>query len=141
MKIYRNQGPLEAFAFSHLFGHLVDSSPRYGNGDGRELTADERQMLAESTERLIAKFEAEQRASLEQARLHQEQQAQVEQTARERVERQREEAERRRTQAAEDLAGFEREAKAIVRQKYSVDPDAPGWRGLVLVEVRRSLGR
>jgi hypothetical protein len=127
--------------FSRLFGHLVECSPRYGSGDGRELTADERQMLSENTERLIAQFEAEQQALLEQARLHQEQQAKVEQAARERLERQREDAERRRTQTARDLAAAELEAKAIVRQKYSVDPDAPGWRGLVLDEVRKLLAR
>lgn len=29
----------------------------------------------------------------------------------------------------------------MVRKKYSVDPEAPGWRGLVLAEARKLLGR
>jgi len=127
--------------FDRLFGHLVESSPRYGSGEGRELTADERQMLAENTERLIAQFESEHQVLLEQARLRQEQVAKVEQAARERAEQLRAEAERRRPPSEAELASVERQAKAIVRQKYSVDPDAPGWRGLVLTEARKLLGR
>lgn len=127
--------------FGRLFGHLIESSPQYGGGAGRELTADERQMLAENTERLIAQFEAEHQALLEQARLRQKQQAKVEQAARERLERQRAEAERRRPPTESEIASVEREAKAIVRQKYSVDPDMAGWRGLVLTEARKLLGR
>ncbi len=98
-------------------------------------------MLAENTERLIAQFETEHQALLEQARLRREQQEKVEQAARERAERLRAEEERRRPPTPAEIASVEREAKAIVRQKFSVDPDAPGWRGLVLAEVRKLLGR
>jgi hypothetical protein len=31
----------------------------------------------------------------------------------------------------------EAQAKQIVRAKYNVDPDLPGWRGLVLAEMGR----
>lgn len=127
--------------FDHLFGHLVKNSPRYSTGEGRELTSEERQMLAENTERLIAQFETEHQALLEQARLRREQQEKAEQAARERAERLRAEEERRRPPTPAEIASVEREAKAIVRQKFSVDPDAPGWRGLVLAEVRKLLGR
>jgi hypothetical protein len=127
--------------FSRLFGHLIESNPQYGGGDGRELTAEERLMLAENTERLIAQFEVEHQALLEQARLRQEQRAKVEQAARERLERQRAEAERRRPPSASEIASVEREAKTIVRQKYGVDPDMAGWRGLVLTEARKLLGK
>jgi hypothetical protein len=34
----------------------------------------------------------------------------------------------------------EAQAKQVVRAKYDVDPELPGWRGLVLAEVRRILG-
>lgn len=98
-------------------------------------------MLAENTERLIAQFETEHQALLEQARLRREQQEKVEQAAQERAERLRAEEERRRPPTPAEIASVEREAKAIVRQKFSVDPDAPGWRGLVLAEVRKLLGR
>jgi len=127
--------------FDKLFGHLADKAPTYGSGDGRELTAEERQMLAENTERLIAQFEAEHQVLLEQARLRREQQEKVEQAARERLERLRAEAERRRPPTPEEIASVEREAKTLVRQKFGVDPDMPGWRGLVLVEARKLLGR
>lgn len=126
---------------SRLFGHLVESFPRYGSGEGRELTAEERQMLAENTERLIVQFEAEHQVLLEQARLRREQQAKVEQAARERAERLRAEAERRRPPTPTEIASVEAQAKAIVRQKFDVDPNAPGWRGLVLAEAHKLLGR
>jgi hypothetical protein len=127
--------------FGRLFGHIADKAPQYGGGDGRELTAEERLLLAENTERLIAQFEAEHQALLEQARLRQEQLEKVEQAAREAAERRRIEAERRRPPTAAEIATVEAQAKAVVRQKFGVDPDIPGWRGLVLVEARKLLGR
>ena len=127
--------------FAKLFGHLIDRPPRYGSGDGRELTPEERLMLAENTERLIAQFESERLAALEQARLQREMQEKAQQVARERAEQQRAEAERRRPLTAEEFASVELQAKALVRQKYSVDPDAPGWRGLVTAQARKLLGR
>lgn len=127
--------------FERLFGHLVEKAPRYGSGEGWELTAEERQMLADNTERLITQLEAEHQALLEQGRLRREQQEKVEQAAEERAERLRAEVERRRPPTPAEIASVEREAKAIVRQKFSVDPDAPGWRGLVLAEASKLLGR
>lgn len=127
--------------FGRLFGQLADKAPQYRSGDGRELTAEERLMLAENTERLIAQFEAEHQALLEQARLRREQQEKVEQAAREAAERRRIDAERRRPPTAAEIASVEAQAKAVVRQKFGVDPDIPGWRGLVLVEARKLLGR
>ena len=127
--------------FDRLFGHLALQAPRYGSGEGRELTAEERFMLAENTERLISNFEAEHQVLLEQARLRQEQRAKVERAAAERAAQLRAEVEKRRPPSPAEIASVEREAKAIVRQKYDVDPDAPGWRGLVLAEAHKLLGR
>ena len=127
--------------FERLFGHLVRRSPQYGNGEGRDLTPEERHLLAENTERLIAQFEDEQRALLEQARLRQEQLDEVDRASRERLDRIRAETERRRPPTPAEIASVELEAKARVRAQYSVDPDAPGWRGLVLLEARKLLGR
>lgn len=127
--------------FDRLFGHYLTGTPYYGSGGGRELTPDERQMLAENTEQLIAQFEAEQQVELERARQTQELQAEVERAARERADRLRAEAERRRPPSAEELARVEPQAKAIVRQKYGVDPDLPGWRGLVGLEAKKLLGQ
>lgn len=127
--------------FARLFGHLLRRSPHYGSGEGRDLTPEERLMLAENTERLIARFEDERRALLEEARLRQEQQDKVEQATRERLDRLRADAERRRPPSLAEIASVELEAKARVRERYAVDPDAPGWRGLVLLEARKLLGR
>jgi len=127
--------------FEKLFGQLVGERPRYGSGDGRELTPQERLMLAENTERLIAQFEAEHQALLEQARLRREQQDKVEQAAREAAELRRAEAERHRPPTPAEIASVEAHAKALVRQKFNVDPDAPGWRGLVVAEAWKLLGR
>lgn len=127
--------------FEKLFGQIVGAHPRYGSGDGRELTAEERLMLAENTERLITQFEAEHQALLEQARLRREQQEKIEQADREASERRRAEAELRRLPTQAELASVEAQAKAAVRQKFGVDPDIPGWRGLVLAEARKLLRR
>lgn len=134
--------------FDKLFGEIVGKAPQYGGGGGRELTAEERLMLVENTERLIAQFEAEHRSLVEQSQsqLVEQRQSHSEQQHRERAEREaahrrRVEAESNRPPTPAEIASVEREAKAIVRQKFGVDPNIPGWRGLVLVEARKLLGR
>lgn len=129
--------------FARLFSDLSPRPPRYGGGEGRELTPAERQLLAENTDRLIAQFEAEHQVLLEQARLRQNQYDKVAQAAREREAQRRAEADRRRPLTDADLAPVLQEAKAAVRAKYgdSIDPDAPGWRGLVRQEAAKLLGR
>ncbi|CAN7334082.1 hypothetical protein [Rhizobacter sp. LjRoot28] len=142
--VRRDDGELGVFGsdcFERLFGHLISKPPRYGSGEGRELTAEERQILADNTERLIAQFEEEHQVLLEQARLRREQQEKVEQAARERAERLRLEVERRRPPTQAELTSVHQQAKALVRQKFNVDPDLPGWAGLVLAEARKLLGR
>ena len=98
-------------------------------------------MLAENTERLLAQFEMERTNALEQQRLRREQQELLERAAAERVREAKREAELRRPPSEAEIASVEPEAKRIVRAKYQVDPDAPGWRGLVLAEARKLLGR
>lgn len=128
--------------FSRLFHGLIpESRPRYG-GDGRTLTPEERAMLAENTERLIAQFEVEHQAELERVRLRDEERRRVERASAERASAARREAERRRPPTPAELASVEAAAKVIVREKYGVDnPDAPGWRGLVLMHARELLGK
>lgn len=128
--------------FGRLFNGLMpDARPRYGRGDGRHLTDEERLLLVWNTERLVAQFEAEHRVVLEQQRLGEEQRRRVEQAAVEKAEAARQEAERRSPPTAAEIASVELEAKAYVRQKYDVDPNAPGWRGLVLQRARELLGK
>lgn len=101
---------------------------------------EERQLLAQNTERLIARFEAEHQLALERAspqRHHLQSQLQA-------LKKQTEEENtsgRPSQPTAAQLAAVEREAKQMVRAKYGVDPDAPGWRGLVMACQRELLGR
>ena len=143
--VVRQDGVLGVYGsdcFSRLFaGTLPGGSPRYGSGDGRELTPAERLMLVENTERLIAQFETEHQEAIEQMRLRQEQTQKLAQAERERTERARLEAERRRPPSPSEMASVEAEAKQMVRAKYGVDPDAPGWRGLVMKFQHELLGR
>lgn len=128
--------------FGRLFHGLIpDARPRYGTGDGRQLTDEERALLAANTERLVAQFEAEHQATLEKLRLREEARLRIERVAAERAEAVCQEAERRRPPTAAELATVEAQAKAIVREKYRVDPNAPGWRGLVVKHARELLGK
>jgi hypothetical protein len=129
--------------FGRLFhGLFADARPRYGSGDGRQLTDEEHALLVANTDRLVAQFEAEHQVVLEKLRFREEERRRVEQAAAERADAVRREAERRRPPSAAELATVEAQAKAIVREKYGVDnPDAPGWRGLVLKHARELLGK
>jgi len=118
--------------FKKLFIGLpvASSIPQYTSSDGRHLTEEERQLLIENTERLVQQFESEyqaelvRKAALDAARpvptqthplsLH------ITTDARPAV-----------------LHISEAQAKQIVRTKYNVDPELPGWRGLVLAEMKR----
>jgi hypothetical protein len=129
--------------FGRLFHGLIpEARPRYGSGDGRPLTDEERAMLVANTESLVAQFETEHQAALEVRRLRDEQQQRLELAAAERAAAARREMERRRPPTPAEIASVEHQAKAIVREKYGVDnPDAPGWRGLVLKHARELLGK
>jgi hypothetical protein len=121
--------------FKKLFVGLPVASamPQYTSSDGRHLTDEERQLLIENTERLIQQFESEfqtelaRKAVLGATRpppvlkpslpLPPLQPTIVARTV--------------------DRNEIEKQAKQIVRAKYNVDPDLSGWRGLVLVEMKR----
>jgi hypothetical protein len=136
--------------FKRLFVGLPvgSSSPRYGTSEGRSLTDEERQLLIENTERLIQQFEAEYQAEV----------------AREAALAAKRDAERRQAPpppsqlqawpqfraprpaprprpSADERRLAEAQAKQIVRAKYNVDPELPGWHGLVLEEMRAILAK
>ena len=98
-------------------------------------------MLAANTDNLVAQFEAERQAALEQLRLRDEQKQRLERVAAEKSEAKRRETERRRPLTDAEFASVESQAKAFVREKYCADPNAPGWRGLVLQRARVLLGK
>lgn len=123
--------------FKRLFesSPVGSSTPRYTSSDGRHLTQEERQLLIENTERLIQQFEDEYQAELTRK-------AELAATIRSPVMPAAPPAQPPPppiSAAARQAA--EAEARQIVRARYGVDPELAGWRGLVLAEVRRILGR
>lgn len=138
--VIRHGGAIGVYG-SDCFGRLFRDqlgTPRYGGGAGRVLTADERKMLVQNTERLIAQFEAEHQLALEQTSVQRQRiQSQAPKAPVERGSAPRQSAH----PTTAELASVEREAKRMVRAKYGVDPDAPGWRGLVMACQRELLGR
>lgn len=126
--------------FVKLFGDVIaDAKPRYGDSEGRLLSAEERAMLKANTERLLAQFESERTSELERQRFRQEQQRSLESAAADRAEKAKRDAELRQPPSQQQIASVEMEAKRIVREKYQVDPDQAGWRGLVMAEAEKLL--
>jgi hypothetical protein len=106
----------------------VSSTPRYGTSEGRHLTEAERALL---TARLIEQFEAEHQAELSKVEAKRAPQSDASRTGGP--------TERPGVpvrHSAAEVARAEVLAKEVVRKKYNVDPDLPGWRGLVLIEMR-----
>jgi hypothetical protein len=119
--------------FKRLFtGESVSSStPRYTTSDGRELTEVERQLLIENTERLVRQFEeAYQADARRRAALVSPLPPRPESTS----------PPTARVITPAMRAAAEAKAKQIVRAKYGVNPELPGWYGLVMYEMRRILG-
>ena len=124
--------------FRHTFKALpvAAASPKYSSSEGRHLTDAERHLLIENTRHLIERFEAEfqaeveRRAALDAAR---------NQVASATVQLRREAARLPAPPSPEEERMAESQAKANVRKKFGVDPDLPGWRGLVLAEMRTLL--
>lgn len=129
--------------FKRLFesSPVGSSTPRYTSSDGRHLTQEERQLLIENTERLIQQFEAEYQAELtRKAELAATRRSPVMPAAPPAAPAAPAQPPPPPISAAARQAA-EAEARQIVRARYGVDPELAGWRGLVLAEVRRILGR
>lgn len=121
--------------FKKLFVGLTvaSSTPQYSSSEGRHLTDEERQLLVENTERLIQEFESQYQADLARKTAFV---AVPPATA------------RPTSTAPVKPATFispatrqaaESQAKQIIRSTYGVNPDLPGWSGLVLIEMERIL--
>lgn len=112
---------------------VASSTPQYTSSDGRHLTDEERQLLIENTERLIQQFETEYQAELtRKAEIEAARPAPVPKPSLPLPTQQP-------TSVEQPVARCvsEAQAKQIVRTKYNVDPELPGWRGLVLGEMKR----
>lgn len=125
--------------FKRLFAALpvASSVPRYSSSEGRHLTDEERQLLIENTERLIQQFETEYQAEVaRKSALAATQTQSRPQPKQPRVEPPQSQPLPSSQPTAAERRLAEAEAKQIVRAKYNVDPELPGWRGLVLAEMR-----
>lgn len=120
--------------FKKLFVGLpvASATPQYTSSDGRHLTDEERQLLIENTERLIQQFETEYQAELaRKAKLDSVRPAYVLKPPLP--------PQQPPTVARPVVRHItEAQAKQIVREKYNVNPELPGWRGLVLAEMERN---
>jgi len=121
--------------FKRLFaGQPISSAtPRYTSSEGRELTDEERRLLMVNTERLIQQLESRYQAELARKAVSlaalpvpaaSAQSVPPKPVA-------------RVSPAARQAA--ELQAKQIVGSTHGVNPDLPGWRGLVLIEMERIL--
>lgn len=102
---------------------------------GRHLTDEERQLLIANTERLIQQFETEHQAEHEAARKAELEAAHTAPVLKPSLPLPPQQP----TTVVRPVARHvsEAQAKQIVRTKYNVDPELPGWRGLVLQEMER----
>ena len=117
---------------------VASAIPKYSSSEGRHLTDEERQLLVENTRRLVEQFEAEYQVELERvAALRAARKPEAAATLPPHIEALRHPP----PPSAEERRLAEARAKEVVRKKYGVDPELPGWRGLVLVEMRALLGK
>jgi hypothetical protein len=123
--------------FKKLFVGLpvASSTPRYTSPEGRRLTDDERRLLIENTERLVQQFESEYQAELaRKAAL-----VAVRSTPTQTTPAPPPPPQPPTVVSAAARQAAEAHAKQIVRSKYGVNPELPGWHGLVLMEMERLL--
>jgi hypothetical protein len=143
--VVRENGAVRVFG-SECFKKLFDafpvatSTPRYTTADGRHLTEEERQLLIENTERLIQQFEAEHQSKLARKAAIAATRKLLDPPSALPIASAPSPPTPLPVNAAARQAA-EAQAKQLVRAKFGVDPELPGWRGLVLAEVRRILGQ
>lgn len=120
--------------FKKLFeGAPVSSSlPYYTSSEGRQLSKEERQMLLENTARLIERFETEYQAEL------------ASKTATSRLAPPETPATHTAKAPVAIVNSAMRQAaiaqaKQLIRSQYGVNPELPGWYGLVQSEANRIL--
>ncbi|MFM9969575.1 MAG: hypothetical protein ACKVQK_14395 [Burkholderiales bacterium] len=131
--------------FKKLFAGLpvASSSPKYSSSDGRQLTDEERQWLAANTERLIEQFESQYQEELKrQTRFASLNTKPTKTSQQERpLENPPSPVPAKPATLVSESArqAAEVQAKQIIRSTYGVNPELPGWRGLVLIEMERIL--
>ncbi|MDO8988040.1 MAG: hypothetical protein Q7U91_00235 [Sideroxyarcus sp.] len=111
--------------FKKLFGESL-SVPSYGSTEGKLLTPEERQLLIENTSRLIEKLEAEHLAAKKLKSFKP--------VAPEVVRATPLSTPSRLTNYAAEL-----QAKQELRNEFGINPDLPGWSGLVQARMKELL--
>jgi len=120
--------------FKKLFAGAPDSFsvPYYTTADGRHLTDEERQLLLENTARLIQQFEAEHQAELERK-------AALAPPSLPPAVATTPPTPKALTFTTADRQAAEAQAKQLLRKQYGINPELPGWHGLVQSEAERIL--
>lgn len=124
---------LGSSCFKKLYRDLdiAKSQPGLTTKAGKRLTEEERRLLQENTAELIRRFEAESQARSVAAAAA--------------FPPRRTPGKPRQPMFADPLAGVDptvvAEAKRVIAQRHSCDPDQPGWKGLVIGEVEAILWR
>lgn len=159
--VARIDGKLKVYGsdcFGRLYGRAAATlPPAFGGSEGKKLTAEERQMLAENTEAFIAHMEQLHLAHLEADRQEQEERERAK-TAQIEAERQsREELLAMRQTVPEPPASIgprmmspapsysgpkwetaRAKAKELLsKSSTGIDWNSPGWSGMLLLEARR----
>lgn len=142
--------------FSRLYGHLVGekTAPRYGSSTGHCLTAEERQMLLDNTQRFIEQLEGEHLLQMqleqERHRAAQQEAEQRQELIRQKLHQVKQALERSRrslpyhewlTQLTpsqrEAFDAVRRQARDAIAAKYQINADLPGFVGMVNQEALR----
>ena len=124
--------------FERLFGHLRGIKPHFGSGAGRLLSDDERQLMLENTEALIAYFETEELQARESAKAKRSAASTSlpPKACSGSISVPRRGPSRFKLLTPAEFATVEVEAKAVFWKQHGCDPDMPGNRGLLLIEAR-----
>lgn len=106
---------------------LVSSTPAYTATSGHPLTEEERQLLIENTERFILQLEGEYHAAIAEKAANLIPPREITPSTSPPLSH-------HKTLSITTTANLsiEKQAKELVQAKYGVNPDLPGWRGLVL---------
>jgi len=107
------------------------SLPYYTSSEGRCLTEEERQLLIENTARLVQQFEAERQTQLERETGLKPSPAPVTPVL--------PPLPRSPVTGSAAQQAAEEQAKQLLRKQYGINPELPGWYGLVQSEAKRIL--
>lgn len=140
--VIQNNGALTVLGsecFKKLFGGSL-STPSYGSSAGRLLTPEERQMLVENTARLIEKFEFEHQQALKENSARNYISPRVPESITSNSNNFPAPPPKLTSAHFFTDSSVEIQAKQELRAEMGINPELPGWKGLVEARVRKLRG-